>query len=308
MILKKVYLSVDIGGTNIKYGLLNRSGNLMVHTTIKTPQNITGFMQCIEKIVQENLEEIRGIAISVPGKVDTESGTIYYGGSLPFLDGLCLKQRLEDEFELPVAVENDGKSAALAELWLGSLKQVNNGAVLVLGTGVGGGIVLNHQLFRGSHFQAGELSFMSTSDRTRTLDDLLGWSGSAVKMIEHCAAVLDLEDLHDGLGVFEHINNHDERVFTIFNEYCDAVATMILNVQSVVDLQCFAISGGISSQSILVDTIQQSYSKIAESIPLIDQQFQTPQIVQAHFKSDANLYGALYNLLLSLDTESVSIG
>lgn len=298
---KKNYLSIDIGGTNIKYGMLDNSGNLLFHKKIMTPHSENDLIISLKNIVKPYLTNIRGIGISVPGKVDTKTGTIYYGGSLPFLDKISLKDKLEEVFKIPVAVGNDGKSGALAELWLGSLKKVDNGAIIILGTGVGGGIILNHQLVQGSHYQAGELSYMNLNQGMLNKLNLVGYSGSAVKMVEECAKALEMDDLHDGIRVFDEINKKNSKVMKIFTNYCNVIAEVILNIQSVIDLNTFAISGGISSQKVVIDGINKSYARLLDSNPLLKEQMVFPNIVQAHFKNDANLYGALYNWFLQND-------
>lgn len=126
--------------------------------------------------------------MAVPGKVDHHDETIYGGGALQFLDQVNLPAALQ--LAVPVSVENDGKAAALAELWLGNLKNVQNGAAVVLGTGVGGGLILNSQLYAGSHFQAGELSFMvldtdlsnqANQAEKSSLSEFLVWTNSGLK-------------------------------------------------------------------------------------------------------------------------------
>lgn len=301
--MTKKYFSIDIGGTNIKYGIINNQGDLISHKSVKTPDNKTDFLDLIKSIVQENLSDIQGVGISVPGKVNVQTGTVFYGGALPFLNKVSFKDELESAFHIPVAVENDAKSGASAELWLGSLKDVDHGAIITLGTGVGGGIVLNHQLLHGSHYQAGELSYMSLGTDTSKMSNLVGLSGSAVHMIEACAKVLNLTDMHDGVAVFDAINSGNQQVAKIFSNYCDVIATVILNIQSVVDLETIAISGGISAQPIVVEEINRAYSRLLDQNPLLKAQIEIPNIVQAHFKSNANLYGAVYNLLLQTDSQ-----
>lgn len=89
-----------------------------------------------------------------------KEGVIYHGGLLRFFHGFRVKETLQAKYHFPVAAHNDGKAAALAELATGHLKGVTNGAALVLGSGLGGGIIINGKLFQGSHFQAGELTFL----------------------------------------------------------------------------------------------------------------------------------------------------
>ncbi|MGM0215846.1 ROK family protein [Enterococcus sp. AZ109] len=296
------YLSIDIGGTNIKYGVLDHSGNLTECSCLPTPvSGLEEFLEAVYQLADPYAGFIRGIGVSVPGKVETKTGTIYFGGSLPFLDGVCLKELLERRYQLPVAVENDGKAATLAEIWLGSLKDIDTCATLILGTGVGGGIVVNGKLLKGSHFQAGELSFMINEDHLSGMDKLLGVNGSAVNMIEAIAKQLNLPDKKDGKGVFQELNQGNSLALPLFTRYCHRLAVAILNIQTVIDGTAYAIGGGISGQPLVVETINQQYDQLLDELPLLKQTFVRPVIKKAKFENQANLYGAVYSLLLALD-------
>lgn len=298
------YLTIDIGGTNLKYGLLDHSGKLISHNKIATPNNKAAFLKIFDQIIAAYYAKVKGIAISVPGKVDSKRGIVYFGGALPFLDGLDFKQRIQKKYGLlPTGVENDGKAAALAELWLGSLKGQPNSAAIILGTGVGGGIILNNHLWSGSHFQAGELSFMVNDYHQSGYQQMVGMDVSAVGMIEKIATALQLPDKKDGIVVFEQIKQGDKTAVKVFKEFCRKVAYLILNVQSVVDLTTYAIGGGISAQPLVVKTINVEYDRLLTEMPLVKKTLTRPQIKQAKFKNEANLYGALYSLLCQLDQE-----
>lgn len=296
------YLSIDIGGTNLKYGILNNSGNLISHDKIQTPaKNIIEFTNAVFGIIEKYQSNIKGIAISVPGKID-DTGTIHHGGSLPFLDKVNLKKMIEDKYKIYTSIENDGKSAALAELWLGNLNGVNNSAAIVLGTGVGGGIVINGQLLYGEHFQAGEFSFMLNNfTDSNFLRSAVGANTSAVGMIKEIGLLKKLSDPSDGIKVFNFINEKDSQAYPIFQNFCSYVAKLILNIQSVVDLRRFVIGGGISAQSIVTETINEEYDKILNSTPIIKDTLTRPEILNAKFQNNANLYGALYGLLIKVD-------
>lgn len=176
------YLSIDIGGTNVKYAELNEAGDVIAKDKVKTEHNLDDFLAEIDQIVDKfQAGGLSGIAFCAPGKI--EDTTIRFGGALPFLDGVDFAKRYE-KLGLPVAVVNDGKASALAESWLGSLQGVKNGAAIVLGTGVGGGIIVNGQLLAGEHFQAGELSFGILNVDKTGYDAMVGSYGSAVGMIE----------------------------------------------------------------------------------------------------------------------------
>ena len=105
-------------------------------------------MQRLDVVVEKYQKQIEGIAVSMPGMLDSRKGYCVTGGMLAYFSEVPVVQLLEQRYKLPVTIENDGKCAALAEKWKGSLKDCRNGAVVVLGTGVGGGIIIDHKLYR----------------------------------------------------------------------------------------------------------------------------------------------------------------
>lgn len=300
----KQYLSIDIGGTNIKYALLDTAGNIVEKDKVSTPTaDLQTFMKAIYQIVEQYKDRVKGIAFSAPGKIDVHTKTIYYGGALQFLHKACMKELIEDRYNIPVGIENDGKAAALAEMWLGNLKDVDNCAAVVLGTGVGGGIIVSGHLVRGTHFQAGELSFLLNGTDQDGKIAMEGSLGSAVQMITRVNKALGNSNLKDGLAAFEAINAKQGQAWEIFESYCREIAMIIFNIQAVIDLQKFAIGGGISAQPIVVKTINEQYLKLKSELGMFTEVLTSPQIVQAHFQNDANLYGVLYGLLLQLNGE-----
>ncbi|PEG87955.1 transcriptional regulator, partial [Lactobacillus sp. UMNPBX13] len=206
----------------------------------------------------------------------------------------------------PVAVINDGKASVLAENWLGNLKDLQNCAAITLGSGVGGGIIVNGRLLNGAHFQAGELSFMVLKmAKEMGFDDIAGTMGSAVRMVSQVIKAIGNEDETDGLAAFEAINSGNEQALKILRSYCWDVVGIIVNIQSVVDLTTIAIGGGISAQPILVEEINRAYDQFLDQMPMYKMTLTRPKIVEAKFKNDANLFGALYNLLLHVNGEKL---
>ncbi|WP_308557155.1 ROK family protein [uncultured Lactobacillus sp.] len=295
------YLSIDIGGTNIKFALLDRSGNVIFKEKVSTSSKKKDFLRNIDHIVK-NFDHLKGIAFCAPGQII--NNTIHFGGSLKFLDGINFQQRYEN-LNIPIAVINDGKASVLAESWLGSLKDVNNCASITLGTGIGGGIIVNNQLVLGENAQAGELSFMRFSTDPKS-HEIAGFSYSAVEMISKINVLAGNEDLKNGKKAFEQINHHNKVAVEIFNKFCAGIASIIFNIQSVVDLKKIAIGGGISAQPIVIKTINDAYDDIMNNTSIIKQTLTKPIITSAKFKNDANLYGALYNLLLQENKEEIS--
>ncbi|MGT2682689.1 ROK family protein [Streptococcus porci] len=298
----KYYLTIDVGGTNIKYALMQENGKLVSADKLPTPtDSLDSFLASIDSIIDQHLELISGVAFSVPGKVDTTTGTIYFGGALTYLDQLCLAQVIKDKYDLPVSVQNDAKAAALAEIWLGSLKGVSDAAVIVLGTGVGGGIILDGKLRSGPHFQAGELSLSVLEASKPEREKMVGFIGSAVQMISDVNQATGNSDLKNGHLAFEAIKNGHKEALAIFQHYCRQIAYLILNLQAFLDLTTYAIGGGISSQPLLIDEINRQFAIIIEGSPLLSMNVADLSIIPTHFGNDANLYGALYQLLETTD-------
>lgn len=294
-------LAIDFGGTQVKSALI--SNDLASITSLPTqmsPQDLKSCLTLIDSIVKPYLEKIEGIAISSPGTVDTEKGIIYYGGVLRFLHDFHAKSILEETYQRPVAVINDGKAAVLAELVKGKLKGIQNGLALILGTGLGGGVIINGQLYQGSHFQAGELTFLLPEKREYQTEDMKGIQVSAVGLIKKIAEVLKLADKQDGRTVFHYIEQKDVRIYALFEEYCRHVAHLILNLQTILDVECCVIGGGISAQPVLIEEINRQFDLLHAQVEPIKLIVERPQILACQFLNDANLLGAAYLLTKSI--------
>jgi len=298
----KNYLAIDIGGTYIKFANIDHSGGLQATQRIATPASLTELKKCLITIISANIQQIYGVGISCPGRVDPQKGVIYNGGALPFLHQFPLMEFVEQTFQIPCAVCNDGKSAALSELWLGRLKGHQNAAAIVLGTGVGGGIISNGQLLQGEHFQAGELSFIPRQSTSGATKDLIGFSGSAVQFIQQAAKCLNLKDQNDGQSVFKAINDGNEEVVLLFQKYCREIVHVILTLQAILDIEKIVIGGGISQQKRLIDQIRQVYTEVRKESEIVEATFPAVAIEACKFGNEANLLGAVYMLLLKIET------
>lgn len=295
------YISIDIGGTNLKFAEMNNAGEIVRQDTVPTPQNKQDFLKKIKEIVKQyDRPNVKGVAICSPGKI--QDNTVYYGGALTFLDGVNFPSVLK-EFNHRVEVINDGKASVLAENWLGNLKDIPNCAAITLGTGVGGGIIVNGKLVQGKDAQAGELSAMQIANSDGK-NSLAAESCSAVKLVSQVNKLVGTNDLKNGKKAFNEIKKQNSPANELFKKYCYQVAKVIFNIQTVLDLQAVAIGGGISAQPIVVKEINNAYNRLLKSHILLAQ-FRKPKIVTAKFHNNANLYGALYNLLLRLNNESI---
>lgn len=291
-------LAIDFGGTQVKSALVSEDFVLAKSLpTQSSPKTLDQALDVIDHLVTSVEVDLSGLAISVPGTVDTEEGVIYYGGLLRFFHGFRVKETLQAKYHLPVAALNDGKAAALAELATGHLKEVTNGAALVLGSGLGGGIIINGKLFQGSHFQAGELTFLLPLQMEKIDPSLMqGTTLSAVGLITKVNEILASPDLKDGLLAFKAINAKKEAVYPIFETYCRNLAITILNLQTIFDMETFVIGGGISAHPILIEEVNRQFDKVHHEIDFIGKIIKRPKIVACHHHNGANLIGAAYFL------------
>jgi glucokinase len=145
----KYAIGVDLGGTNIKIGIVSEKGKLVKNISIKTDANggpkkvISNISKGIEEILIKNKYKIQGIGIGCPGVVSIKKGIVEDPPNLPGWKKVKLGPIIKDKFKYPVHVENDANAAAIGELIFGAGKKIDSFVMVTLGTGVGGGIVIN---------------------------------------------------------------------------------------------------------------------------------------------------------------------
>lgn len=131
----------DVGGTEIKYSVMDEGLNRTDAGSVPTPQDTQEhFLDTLYALYVPHRDEVSGIAMALPGFVDTHTGFVSNGGALLYNTGTQVGQLVRERCGCPVTLENDGKAAALAELQAGALQGCCNAAVFIIGTGVGGGI------------------------------------------------------------------------------------------------------------------------------------------------------------------------
>lgn len=292
------FLVFDIGGSSIKYAVMNEKAEFIEKSKVPTPlDKIESFINIIENVYNAYKERINGIAMSLPGIIDSDKGYSITGGHLRYNDNKDIVSILQKRCQIPITIENDAKCAALAEVWLGNLQDCEDAMVVVLGTGVGGAIIKDKKLHKGKHFSAGEFSLVFTN--TPIIEGKLSkyWIGHS-GTIGLCAPVAKVKNLPlkevNGIKVFELVNAGDEEVLKILDDYCYKLVTQLFNLQLIYDPEKFAIGGGISQQDILMDYINKNIKKYSKTYPL---SFPIPNVVRCKFFNDSNLIGALYSYL-----------
>lgn len=294
-------LAIDIGGTFIKFGLVDDDFKISHQSKVSTPTMLDDFWLTLEHIVSSHKDIISGIAIACPGEIISKRGFIFKGGLIPYLTAIPLESRLPKTFQLPVKVINDADAAALAEARYGSLQDLDCGAALVLGTGVGLGIVLQGDLLTPLSVTR-YLRSPSPQSKSQTslpfqwelfmhgLVSLVDNKGSAVGFVHEASQLLGLFQ-DDGPAVFSAIGeNQSEDLNLLFKDYCHEIAVLVLNLQSFFRLEKVVIGGGISSQNALIEGIVNAYEELFNEKPELG--FEPITIQACHFHNDSNLLGA----------------
>ena len=289
------YLAIDIGGTFIKYAVITESAEIISKGKKPTDtENLDVFLDTLEEIYRENEESNpAGVAISMAGVLDVDSGYAYNGGGVRCIQNLEIVNILEERLKVPVTIENDAKAAALAEVWKGNLSDVRDGIVIVIGTAIGGAVIIDRKVLRGKNLMAGEFSYISIGEPGKPAwTDIWGNTGGARGRIQMTAAKkgLDPEAL-DGVAVFEMVNGGDADARAALREYTDLLAQQIMNLQVVINPERFVVGGGISCQPVLFEELSKSVQVISDTffgnVPV-------PDIMPCRFFNDSNLIGALY--------------
>ncbi|HOU36683.1 MAG TPA: ROK family protein, partial [Candidatus Omnitrophota bacterium] len=171
---KKHIIGIDLGGTNLKIALLDRSCRIIHKHTQPTDilaskeMLITAIADAITRILSlYNLTRsgIMGVGLGLPGPIDFDRGIVHFFPNIPGWKDVPLQKILEKRTAIPVAVDNDANVMALAEFTLGAAKGARNAVCLTLGTGVGGGLILDGRLFRGSSYAAGEIGHIPVNEK-----------------------------------------------------------------------------------------------------------------------------------------------
>lgn len=290
-------LVFDVGGSAIKYAIMDNDAHIYERGKELTPKDsLDSFLNVLKSVYEKYQDEVDGIAMSVPGTIDSSKGQIYAPGALTYNENVNLADKIHEFTDVPVTLENDGKSAALAELWKGHLQGCQAGAVIVVGSGLGGGIIQDGHLLKGQHLFAGEFSYVLFGEENEFLNNVWAMQGSTTALLMQTAKSknIDFTDI-DGIKVFEWIHQGNQQAILALQSVAKSLAKGIYNLQCILDPEKILIGGGISQQPLLLEKIQEELNHIYSQIP-----FTIPhaQVETCRFYNDSNLIGALYNYLL----------
>lgn len=290
-------LSFDIGGSSVKYAVIEKTGKILAKGKKTTPQEKEEFFRLIENVAASYRRAYtsEGAGFSFPGAVDDVSGVIGGSSALPYIHDFPIRQELERRLSLSAALENDANCAALGESWLGVGKEHEDLVFLVIGTGIGGAVVKGKRIHHGKHLHGGEFGYMVSDASHRILSDM----GSTRILAERVADAKGLpREEMDGRKAFALADAGDADALQAVSAMYEALAMAIYNLQYAIDPEIFVLGGAVSERPGFAEEIGKRVDIILKDVGVARIR---PVIRPAQFGNDANLLGAVRALLNKQD-------
>ena len=276
------YVGIDVGGTGVKAGVVDESGRIIAKATIKTAveKGADAVMEDMAEVAGQavekaglTMEEIEAIGIGIPGVLDPATGIVPFCTNLGWHQ-VPVIERMHELTGRPIYVDNDATVAALAESVAGVSAGVKNSVFLTLGTGVGGGIVIDGKVYSGTHGVASELGHHIThmGGEKCTCGNRGCWERYAsatalIRMGKEAAAahpesaLAKFTDL-TAKDVVDSAKAGDETALAVFDQYTEELALGMVNIINFLDPEIIAIGGGVSAAGeFLLEPIRQKLKK-----------------------------------------------
>lgn len=287
----KQYICIDIGGTEIKYGVIDE--NEMFLAKDKTPTEASkGGPHLLDKAVSIvkgclNVWQADGICVSTAGMVDVEKGEIFYAAPLiPDYAGTRIKARMEAEFGIPCEVENDVNCAGLAEATSGAGAACSSVLCLTVGTGIGGCIVIDGRVYHGFSNSACEVGYMHMDG-----SDFQTLGAASILTKKVAAAKGEPEEQWNGLRIFGLAKEGDSVCTGAIEEMCDVLGRGIANICYVMNPQVVVLGGGIMAQEeYLRPRLEEALTRY-----LVSGIREKTTLAFAKHRNDAGMRGAYYH-------------
>ncbi|MBC2850257.1 ROK family protein [Cetobacterium sp. 8H] len=293
-------IAIDIGGTEIKYGLVNEGGEILFSSSLLTEAS-KGVEQLLEKIYKI-VDEIKlkthidGIGVSATGQIDGKKGKVVGGTNLiPGWIGTELVKILEEKYKIPAILENDVNCASLGEMWMGAAKNKKNFICLTIGTGIGGGVVLNGELLTGEGSVAAEFGHLQIVKNGKECG--CGNRG-CYQAYASTTALLNLVEEKIGKRIngkefFEEIHKNSTPYIEILNEWVDYFTDGLSSLIYIFNPSLVVIGGGISKQG---DFLMEIFKKSLEK-KVMKNYLDILTLKMAERGNDAGILGASYLLI-----------
>jgi len=246
---QQTVIGIDLGGTAIKIGQFLRDGTCVNEQTVATPNppDPKAVVSTIAQVVKELDPDSRAIALGIgtPGPADAEARTAQYAINLEGWINVPLADLLEAQLHRPTFVANDANCAGLGESWLGAGREADHLILLTLGTGVGGAIILNNELFTGPYGAAGELGLITINPQGKECN-----SGNHGSLEQHlCVATIQQETGKTPAELGKLAKAGDDFALSFWKQYGETLGVGLTNLIYVLTPEAIIIGGGISASA-----------------------------------------------------------
>lgn len=285
------YVVIDIGGTSIKYGLADAKGQLLETHEMPTEAQKGGphILNTTKEIVARYLKKhpLAGVAISSAGMVDPDKGEIFYAGpQIPNYAGTQFKKEIEETFQIPCEIENDVNCAGLAEAMSGSGKGAKITLCLTIGTGIGGCLVVDGQVFHGFSNSACEVGYLHLPDGA--FQDV----ASTTALVNYVAELHGEEAEHwNGRRIFKEATEGNKLCIEGIDRMVGYLGQGIANICYVVNPEVVILGGGIMGQEAILRPRIQAALQDALVPSIADK----TKLAFAHHQNTAGMFGAYYH-------------
>ncbi|MBP2078194.1 ROK family glucokinase [Oceanobacillus polygoni] len=322
--MEKLLLGIDIGGTSVKIGIINQQGEIQEKWEVPTNKLNAGVTIVDEiwasiesklSILHLSISSFLGVGVGAPGFIDMDSGVVSVAVNIGWKD-FPLADQLKEKSGLPVFVANDANIAVLGENWTGAGDQAKNLIALTLGTGVGGGIIVNGSILNGTNGMAGELGHLSIEKEgypcncgnngcLETIASATGIVRQAMdKIMSHpdskLAEIYKKNQAITAKDVFDLAKVGDVIAELIVKRTADVLGQVIADLGVVVNPSNVLIGGGVSKAGdLLVDEIRTAFKKYA--LPRVAD---ACEIKVAQLGNDAGIIGGAYLVLQQMNNDN----
>lgn len=305
-------IGVDIGGMSVKIGLVNDDGKILSQARVKTAKTVDAVVSDIVGQIESLLsmhglktEDIKGVGIGCPGAVTSETGVVDFLPNLGW-DNVPLAEKIKSKLNTEVKISNDANVAALAEAIYGCAKNYNTCVMFTLGTGVGGGIIIDKKLFEGGFSRGAELGhvtlFLDGEPCSCGRRGCIECYASATALIKQTKTAMlknadssmwgfvdgDIEKV-DGRTAFACAKNGDKTAETVCEKYIYYLAESMLNMFNIFRPEAFILGGGISAEG---DYLVNKLKAYCEKFDYGYKRAPRTEILVATLGNDAGIIGA----------------
>lgn len=319
---KDVVLAVDLGGTNLRMAAVDSQGEILYRTKRETPRGeraeeiVHAIVQSAEECKEKNPDfKVTAISAAVPGAVNADEGVIMKAPNLPALNGFRFAAALENELGIKAILENDATAAAVGENWLGASKSFANSICVTLGTGIGGGIIIDGKVLRGADGTAGEIGHIGVEPfgfpcgcGSRGCVEQYSSATAVVRLAreletQYPKSLLNSNARFNAFEVYQAGEKGDELALEVFRQMGFYLGIALSSLLNILNPEIIVIGGGAAAGwNFFMPHTQETIHQRAYREPAA-----RAKIVRAELGDDAGILGAAHCAFSMSQKETVKV-